>query len=269
MNGCGTERTLDWVKLNSGRWLGVSHRTGTLMSYWILTQECQVLSRTTVQRVTNLELQTDENKSRCKVFNDTTQTRIGNPDYFTADGKVIPGDWQDYDPVDLDDEFIEEFKKVISDESIPEADREFTPDAFDDTYLNMELALPRNGAEVEFAKVTKRLRDKNGLPIGTANDNPILDTRIYEVEFPDGHEASLAANIIAENLYAQVDIEGNRHVLFQEIVGHRTNGTEIKQLDAFCDRFERHEAKAWKLRKDGKSSCNGRTAARRGLHSRT
>jgi Reverse transcriptase (RNA-dependent DNA polymerase) len=244
-----------------GRWLGVSHRTGTLMSYWILTQECQVLSRTTVQRVTNLELQTDENKSRCKVFNDTTQTRIGNPDYFTADGKVIPGDWQDYDPVDLDDEFIEEFKKVISDESIPEADREFTPDAFDDTYLNMELALPRSGAEVEFAKVTKRLRDKNGLPIGTANDNPILDTRIYEVEFPDGHKASLAANIIAENLYAQVDIEGNRHVLFQEIVGHRTNGTEIKQLDAFVTasngtRRRRETTQGWEILVQWKDSSS-------------
>jgi hypothetical protein len=47
----------------------------------------------------------------------------------------------------------------------------------------MEVAIPRSGGEVEFAKVTKRLLDKNdGLPIGTANDNPILDTRIYKVE---------------------------------------------------------------------------------------
>ena len=42
----------------------------------------------------------------------------------------------------------------------------------DDTYLNMELALPRDSDGPEFARVTKRLR--------TANDNPILDTRIYE-----------------------------------------------------------------------------------------
>lgn len=64
---------------------------------------------------------------------------------------------------------------------IKEADQSFTPDAYDDTYLNMELALPRDGGEVQYARVVKRLRDKDGLPIGTAHDNPILDSRIYEV----------------------------------------------------------------------------------------
>ena len=68
----------------------------------------------------------------------------------------------------------------------------------DDTYLNMELALPRDGDGPEFARVTKRLRDANGLPIGTANDNPILDTRLYEVEYLDGHRAFLSAKAIAE-----------------------------------------------------------------------
>ena len=97
----------------------------------------------------------------------------------------------------------------------------------------MELALPRGGGEVELGRVVKRLRDKDGLPIGTANDNPILDTRVYEVEFPDGHRASLAANAIAENLFAQIDDEGNRHVMLDEIIGHRTNGKEMKQQDAF------------------------------------
>jgi hypothetical protein len=115
--------------------------------------------------------------------------RLGNPKYFTVDGKVIPGDWQDYQ-VQFDAEFQDEFENVVNDKALPDADDEFTPTLTDDTYLNMELALPRSGGEVEFAKVTKRLRDKDGLPIGTANDNPILDTRIYEVEFPDRHRSS-------------------------------------------------------------------------------
>jgi hypothetical protein len=57
-----------WFKENAGlgetklgRWLGVSHRVGPLMSYWILSREGRVMSRTTVQRVTNLELTTEEN----------------------------------------------------------------------------------------------------------------------------------------------------------------------------------------------------------------
>jgi hypothetical protein len=116
---------------------------------------------------------------------------------------------------------------------VPEADDSFTPDVFGDTYLNMELAIPRDSDGPEFAKVTKRLRDKDRLPIGKANDNPILDTRMYQVEYSDGHKASLAANAIAENMLAQVDAEGNRHVLFKEIIDHRTDGSELKQQDAF------------------------------------
>ena len=74
----------------------------------------------------------------------------------------------------------------------------------------MELALPRDDERPEFARVTKRLRDKNGIPIGTSNDNPLLDSRIYEVEYNDGHKASLSANSIVQNMFAQVDDEGNR-----------------------------------------------------------
>ena len=53
------------------------------------------------------------------------------------------------------------------------------------------------------------LKDANGIPIGTASDNPILDTRLYEVEYVDGHKASLSANVIATNLFYQIDKEGN------------------------------------------------------------
>ncbi|KAI2511667.1 Reverse transcriptase (RNA-dependent DNA polymerase) [Fragilaria crotonensis] len=217
-----------------GRWLGVSHRIGTLMSFWVLTSNGKVLSRTTVQRMTQLEMQLDENKSRTQAFSAQLSDRIGGNDIVVQDEEgniaIEVDDWDDpaYDP-----EFVQEFGRTINDPSIKEADQEFTPDSFDDTYLNMELALPRDGGEVQFGRVVKRMRDKDGLPIGTANDNPILDSRLYEVEFQDGYKTSLAANAIAENLFAQIDDEGNRHVLFQEIIDHRTNGKQTLQQDAF------------------------------------
>ena len=62
---------------------------------------------------------------------------------------------------------------------MPEANANFTPVVFDDTYLNMGLAIPRDGDRPEFAKVTKRLRNKDGLKIGRSHSNPILDTRMY------------------------------------------------------------------------------------------
>ena len=83
----------------------------------------------------------------------------------------------------------------------------------------MELALPHGDeATPQYAKVTKRLRDANGIPIGTADDNPILDMRMYD---------------IAENLFAQVDQDGNHQVLLDEIIDYCTTGKEVKQQDAF------------------------------------
>ena len=46
----------------------------------------------------------------------------------------------------------------------------------------MELAIPQGDSlEPRLARVTKQLKDANGLPIGLANENPILDTRIYNM----------------------------------------------------------------------------------------
>ena len=218
-----------------GRWLGVSHRVGGLMSYWVLTRTGAVISRTTVQRITNLEKETDEVRASINEFDVEISRRFKEEEDLTYDGaKPNPEDWSEY--FENDPDFQEEFDQIVNDPKVPEADDEFTPDMFDDTYLNMELAVPRDGDGPDFAKVTRRLRDKDGKPIGKANNNPILDTRMYEVEYTDGHKASLAANAIAENMFAQVDDEGNRHVLFDAITDHRTDGSEVKQQDAFIHR---------------------------------
>ena len=71
------------------------------------------------------------------------------------------------------------------------------------------------------ARVLKRTRDGDGIPIGRRHHNPILDTRQYEVEFPDGSVDVYTTNIIAENLYSQVDPETQAHTLFRGIVDHR------------------------------------------------
>ena len=52
-----------------GRWLGISHRVGGLMSYWILTQKRTVISRPTFQHITNLEKETYGSKASVKEFN--------------------------------------------------------------------------------------------------------------------------------------------------------------------------------------------------------
>ena len=70
------------------------------------------------------------------------------------------------------------------------------------------------------ARVTKRLKDHEGKPIGTAHQNPIMDTRMYEVEYTDGFKQAMSANVIAENMFASVDEEGHRHLLLDAIVDY-------------------------------------------------
>ena len=69
-------------------------------------------------------------------------------------------------------------------------------------------------------RVTARKRDRDGNPIGRANDNPILDARSYIIDFDDGDPTELTANMIAESLYSQCDPDGNQYVLLEDIVDH-------------------------------------------------
>jgi hypothetical protein len=221
------------------------------MSYWILTIKGTVISRTTVQRVTALEKESDKVKATPIEFDSEISRRFKEEEDLTYDGaKPNPENWSEY--LQYNPDFQEEFNNIVNDPGISEADKDFTPDVFDNTYLNKELAKPRDINGHKFARVTKRLKDKDGLPIGRANNNPILDIRMYKVEYPDGHKASLTANAIAENMFAQVEDEGNRNVLFEEIIDHRTNGTEVKQQDALlttCNgkKRRRETTKGWEI----------------------
>ena len=59
----------DGIKVTSiGRWLGVYHRVGRIMSYWILTKKEKLISRTTVKRLANLEKDIYKGRSRINEF---------------------------------------------------------------------------------------------------------------------------------------------------------------------------------------------------------
>jgi hypothetical protein len=64
------------------------------------------------------------------------------------------------------------------------------------------------------AKVMGRKRDHNGRVIGKYNPNPLLNSEVYLVEFPDGHIQELGENPLVEAIYNQIDKVGNYKVLF-------------------------------------------------------
>ena len=64
---------------------------------------------------------------------------------------------------------------------------------------------------------------------GTYDNNPYLNSIIYDVEFPDGQVKEYAANIIAENVLTQVDSDGMSTTLMEAIVDHRRDKEKGRQ----------------------------------------
>ncbi len=203
------------------------------MLYWILPESGIPISVSTVQRLTNDERSTDEVQKRMSNFEDKTKVvfeaqaaDITNSLHDIPSSKII-------DHENEDQEFFDEFTRMIDDATLAHADdvlRDSSQwvEVGSDQYIgHMELALPQgNYGEMIHGCVTKRMRDKEGLPIGRASDNPLLDSRKYEVEYADGNVEELTANIIA-NLIAQVDNEGHRQMMLEEVIDHQTTQEAI------------------------------------------
>ena len=76
-------------------------------------------------------------------------------------------------------------------------------------------------------RVTKRARDSDENSLGTVHEKPFIDTCQYIVEFNDGDEAELSANVIATNMYTQCDLEGNQYVLLDYLIDVRRSNTTL------------------------------------------
>ena len=61
----------DNVKI--GRWLGVAHRIGSSLCYWILTATGKVIARTTVQHVTQEDLSDTQKKAQLESFDNSVR----------------------------------------------------------------------------------------------------------------------------------------------------------------------------------------------------
>ena len=83
------------------------------------------------------------------------------------------------------------------------------------------------------AKVLRRSIDSKGLIIGEFAENPILNSLVYDVEFPDGVVKQYAANVIAENVLSQVDSSGFHTQALESIAMHEQLGNALTHKDAY------------------------------------
>ena len=189
-------------KLVLGRYCGPSIDVGTALTAKILRKNGQQVHRSIYRLLTPDELvNPDEIKSRDE-FDTSIGEKLGlaaSAEYFDSDLDIVTPniDWYEDD---------EEHQTHM-----PEVD-DIMPKAIDN-YIGADIMVS-HGDTVYRLSVRRRKHDVGGNTIGRANSNPILDTRVYEVEFEDGSMRTYSANVIAGSMYARCGEEGQQCLLF-------------------------------------------------------
>jgi hypothetical protein len=211
----------------------------------------------------SLDLKQNGNYSRhTSSFRSLTPDELANPkeqdsmrDFEANIEKVLgpAAKLEDFDEeLDIETPQYDEYKDDHGGGTTMTPDREDPPHEHYDVYANAQVLLPHQGKMLT-GKVKSRKRDHDSSLHGTANEHPILDTRTYVVEFPDGAEAEYAANAIAENMYAQCDARGNQYLLLDSIVAHKSDETAIREGHGVYDMI--HGRKHWKKMTKGWHLC--------------
>ena len=86
-----------------------------------------------------------------------------------------------------------------------------------DHYIGAKIMLPRGDSMVRGHVVAPR-HDSNVNILGRAQAKFILDTKMYQLEFPGGVVAELTDNIIAESMCTQCDADGSEYLLLDSLV---------------------------------------------------
>ena len=196
----------DWVKFRDsgvafptdslvlGKYLGPSIDVGPAMTQRVMKANGEVEDRSTLRLLTPEECMSDALRAEQEKFLASVCDRWGigttvkdlGPDILN----LVP-DPTNYDPWEDEDG-----------PSFPALDEELAAaDAAKDYLINSEVLLPVGDSQ-ELARMIRRKRDVDGALIGTPHEQPALDTRVYEVRFPDGRSEERAANVIAEALGA-------------------------------------------------------------------
>lgn len=241
-----------------GRWLGVSHRIGSDMCYWVMGVDGIPIAETTVQHVTRDDLLDNDIKAQIDAFNEQLQTRLDDTNFElpTMDAFALEDD--EYDLPQEDPAYgdntpnDDEYGDMIAPEAIADADEAMDPEVYD-KYIGARVILDAGtNSGGNLATVRRRVTDFSGRPVGSAHSNPILDTREYEIELEDGTTDRIFANKIAENIYAQVDEEGREVLAFGDIIDHKRDGTALTKEQGYTTLSNGHKkckptTRGWKL----------------------
>jgi hypothetical protein len=163
-----------------GRDLGAAIDIGPAMTRKILKQNGSVMYRSIVRPLTQDEIQSPTEQKEREEFDIAIEEKFGpatNKDDFQNDLDYADFVTPAYDCYE-DDE--------VSPSKMPDIDdikEEHDVDTYDQ-YVGARVRVPI-GDEIRSVKALRCKRELDGTVRGRANANPMLETRTFEIEFPD------------------------------------------------------------------------------------
>jgi hypothetical protein len=213
------------------------------MARTIIKANYQVMYRTSMRSLTPEEIGSPVEKQARLDFDTRIEEKYG-PTIDEADFKDYP------DFADFATRYFEPYEY----DKVPPSQMPVIEDIDDvdtyDQYVGSQFRVPI----CDESRSGKVMRHKHELDVnvkGRANANSMLDTRTYEIEFPDGCSDEYTTHIIAENMYAQCDEEGNQSNFMGSTVDHKTDGHPVDGDDVFIKHGSRKQVrnttKGWHL----------------------
>jgi len=88
---------------NITRWLGIAHRVGQAMCYWILPSSGVPIARSTIQAITPKELELENDKQQIQSYDSVVNEKLNHDPSVLQEFHLYR---EDEDPVDIDDNVL-------------------------------------------------------------------------------------------------------------------------------------------------------------------
>ena len=239
-----------------GRWLGVAENVGPIMTFWILNAKGSPIPRSTVIALSPMETDSTDIIERMKAFDVNIKAKLDSRHLrrpVASDDNNLNVDvdqlersvQQSYTASDL---WEGDVRSIPYEPTCEESAMEQM-----DEHIGQQIMLTKAEGPV-VVKVISRYRDATGALVGTKNATPQLDTRIYNVEFPDGHYERYSSNILTEALSESIDSNGYETSYILEICGYRRDASQaLSRSNGFTysksgRAFPKITTKGWQLR---------------------
>ena len=186
-----------------------------------------VVPRRSLRPLQVAEIHSPEEKERRKIFDACIAKKLGtsvSPPSAEAFDE-LRATWEEWGDDDEDPREVPDIEDIVDGSG-----RLLDQQPAYDRMINAEVQL-QLGDDFQKAKVVGRAIGPDGVVVGQYDENPMLNSIVYEVEFDDGTIREYSANLIAENMLTQVDSDGYSLTLMEGIVDYRRSETGAVNKD--------------------------------------